>query len=190
MFKRIKSKYRAIERAEKAAEEFKKRIDIVCNNEDFSFILCLLQADEKAEEIGIDLGQAYDNMEEVCQDNKDKTILSELITDNIMSYISHQNLCVYNEIDDKVHDLKQQIFERRILKSPKFEFWQGMGVTDKEWNLIKMAAEETQNTGNHKKLEQCEQAISHYTTGRKPPPYPSSKSCNRVSLICLLILLP
>ena len=95
MFKRIKSKYRAIELAERRAEEFKKRIDIVCNNEDFSFILCLLQADEKAEEVGDDLEQAYDNLEEVCQDNKANKVLSELITDNLTSYISHQDLCIY-----------------------------------------------------------------------------------------------
>ena len=54
MFKRIKSKYRAIERAEKAAEEFKKSIDTVCNSDDFSSMLCLLQEDGRAEEIGDD----------------------------------------------------------------------------------------------------------------------------------------
>ena len=80
-----------------------------------------------------------------------------------MSYISHQNLCVYNEIDDKVQDLKQQILEQRILESPKFGSWQEMGVTDKDWSLIKMAAEETQNTGDHRKLEQYE----HNDTGLK-----------------------
>ena len=145
MFKRIKSKYRAIERAEKAAEEFKKSIDIACNSEDFSFILCLLQADEKAEEIGDDLEQAYDNLEEVCQDNKDNKVLSELITDNLTSYISQQDLCVYQEIDDKVQDLKKQIIKRRILEAPKFGSWQEMGVTDKQWNQLIAAAEEVQD---------------------------------------------
>ena len=106
MFKRIKSKYRAIERAEKAAEEFKKSIDIACNSEDFSFILCLLQADEKAEEVVDDLEQAYNDLEEVCQDNKDSKDLSELITNNLTSYMSHQDLYVHLEIDDKVQDLK------------------------------------------------------------------------------------
>ena len=117
--------------------------------------------------------QAYGNMKKVCQDNKVDNILNELITDNLMSYVSHQNLCVYNEIDDKVHDLKQQIFERRILGSPKFESLQGMGVTDKEWNLIKAAAEKTKNTGIHKKLEQDEQNDTklklHEETTNSPP---------------------
>ena len=110
MFKRIKSKYRAIERAEKAAEELKKRIDIACNSEDFSFILCLLQADEKTEEVGDDLEQAYDNLKEVCQDNEDNKVLSELITNNLTSYMSHQDLCVYQEIE--VQDLKKQVMTR------------------------------------------------------------------------------
>ena len=96
-------------------------------------------------------------MKKVCLDNKDNNILNELVTDNLMSYINHRNLCVYNEIDDKIHDLKQQILKRRILESPKFGSRQGMGVTDKEWKLIKAAAEETKNTDNHKKLEHIQQ---------------------------------
>ena len=131
----MKSKYRAIERAEKAAEEFKKSIDIACNSEDFSFILYL---------------------EEVCQDNKDNKVLSELITDNLTSYISHQDLCAYQEIDDKVQDLKKQIIKRRILEARKFGSWQEMGVTDREWNQIIAAAEEVQDTGDHRNLEQYE----------------------------------
>ena len=51
MYKRLKSKYTAISYAEEAAEEFKEDIETACNSADFPFILCLLQADEKAEEI-------------------------------------------------------------------------------------------------------------------------------------------
>ena len=123
MFKRIKSKYRAIERAEKAAEEFKKSIDRACNSDDLSFMLCILQADERAEEIGDDLEQAYHKMGEACQDNKDVKVLSELITNNIMAYIDYQNLFVYLEITDKVLDLKKQIIRRKILEAPKFGSW-------------------------------------------------------------------
>ena len=109
--------------AEEAAEEFKEDIETACNSVDFHFILCLLQADEKAEDIVNGLEKAYEAMEEVCQNIKDNTIFSELITDNIMSYISHQDQCVYNDIDDKVQDLKKQIAKRELLKTPKFGAW-------------------------------------------------------------------
>ena len=142
--------------AEEAAEEFKEDIETACNSADFPFILCLLQADEKAEEIVNTLEQAYEAMEEVCQNIKDKTMFSELITDNIMSYISHQDQCVYSDIDDKVQELKKQITKRELLKAPKFEAWRPMGLTDEDWDQIMAAAEEVQHTDDHKYLEQGE----------------------------------
>ena len=100
--------------------------------------------------------KAYEAMEEVCQNIKDNTIFSELITDNIMSYISHQDQCVYSDIDDKVQELKKQITKRELLKAPKFEAWRPMGLTDEDWDQIMAAAEEVQHTDDHKCLEQGE----------------------------------
>ena len=57
-FRNLKFKYRAIKRAEDAAEEFRRNIGTACDSDDFSFILCLLEADEEAEKVGNDLRQA------------------------------------------------------------------------------------------------------------------------------------
>ena len=69
-------------------------------------------------------------MEEVCQEIHYNTNFSELIIRNIISYISYKDQCVYNDIDDKVYDLKRHIAERELLKAPKFRTWQSMGITN------------------------------------------------------------
>ena len=61
MFRKLKSKYRAIERAERATEEFIDDVDKACNNEDFFFIIYLLQADDIADSIEERLMEAYDD---------------------------------------------------------------------------------------------------------------------------------
>ena len=78
--------------------------------------------------------EAYNDLEKVCQDNKESKDLSELITNNLTSCMSYQDSYMHLDIDDKVQDLKKQITTRRILEAPKFGSWQEMGVTDKEWN--------------------------------------------------------
>ena len=80
-----------------------------------------------------------------------------------MAYIDYQYLSVYQEITDKVLDLKKQIIRRKILEAPKFGSWQKMGMTDKDWNHIIAAAEEVQDTSDHRNVEQYE----HDDTGLK-----------------------
>ena len=63
IFKKLKSEYRALERAERAAEEFEDEVDKACNNEDFFFIIYLLQADDIADSIEERLLEVYDDLE-------------------------------------------------------------------------------------------------------------------------------
>ena len=45
-------------------------VDEACNNEDLFFLIFLLQADEIADSATESLTQAYDNLENVCVDNR------------------------------------------------------------------------------------------------------------------------
>ena len=52
-FRNLKSKYRAIKRAEDAAEEFRRNIGTACDSDDFSFILCLLEKTKRQKRLGM-----------------------------------------------------------------------------------------------------------------------------------------
>ena len=130
MFRKLKSKYKALERAEKAAEKFGKDVDKACDNNDLLFIMFFLQADEAAGKVTSCLRQAYDDLEKVCWENKFNKEFNEYITDNLMSYINYQTTLMFQDVDDKFQDLKKQINIRRILEQSTFESWQKMGLEE------------------------------------------------------------
>ena len=83
MFRKLKIKYRAIERTERETEQFINDVDKACNDEDLFFLIFILQTDEIADSATESLTQAYDDQEIVCMNNRGDEEFCELITENL-----------------------------------------------------------------------------------------------------------
>ena len=68
MYRELKMSFRAMSQAEKDAIKFIKKLDTCAQTEDFLYIIHLLNADDKKEQVKKQLLEAYGALEGACQE--------------------------------------------------------------------------------------------------------------------------
>ena len=123
--------------AEKDAIKFIEDLDWACaQTGNLPYIIHLLNADDKKEQVKKQLLEAYGAVEGACQEIEYNAGFGSKMIDDIKWYIYNTERCIYNDIDDKVHDMKKQIAERGLLRAPKFGTWQSVGIINEDWDQI------------------------------------------------------
>ena len=110
---------------------------------------------ENADSIEEGLMEAYNDLEIACLDIRDSKEFSELITDNLLSYMDSQ-ATRFQTVDDKVQELKKQINIRGLLDPPKFGSWQNIGLNEEDWNQITASAKRNHHTDDDINQEEDE----------------------------------
>ena len=87
IFKQLRINFRVIKNAEKEVERFENRIEETDSDDDFLFIMFLLQAEGRRAEAEEELMEASRKLEHTCLNSEG---FSELVLDNILSHTNTQ----------------------------------------------------------------------------------------------------
>ena len=94
--------------AEKDAIRLIEDIDWACAQIiDLPYILSLLNVDERKEWLKNQLQEANGALEGVCREIEDNAKFGGKMINDIIWYIYCTERCIYNDIDDKVYDMKK-----------------------------------------------------------------------------------
>ena len=97
-----------------------KDLDVNCSsNDDFLYMVYLLMADDKKEQVKKELREAYNSLEGACREVEYNAGFGIKMLEDIKWYTHITERDIYSHIDDIVYKVKTQIAGREILKHPK-----------------------------------------------------------------------